>query len=360
MGDRMLDSVYEKTLKKRDGFFDEMNKTLNNLEDVSTEKWIDFGVPENSLECIVSAGDGSFNKKEYLSFALYAVAAECIVYDGNSLDKVESSDVDVIGLSGNLRDRLRNYMGIFESKTHIKTLDNFDVDLVLFDGSIFGNLIRPPVFRSMLDDEIKKTVESFYLKDLKKKIASEEKVRITSSDFFPSIIKNFGDNHLKTEIYLESLENLLSLSDLIKKGNNILSISKTSTRNDYFDSHVPDIAVFDNLSKKEGYSKPIYLDVSSAIKRKFPIENKNFRKMNFTVFYARLEEFKNILKLEIPFKATTNDIEELLCVLKSISVEGYPYLLKKAHNEVVIKNKDMETLEKIFDLRGRNGREMLS
>ena len=82
-------------------------------------------------------------------------------------------------------------------------------------------------------------------------------------------------------------------------------------------------------SKKQGYSKPRYSSVSD-VKREFPVRNEFFKSLTFTIFYARLEDYKNILKFELPYYATEEDIRRLLEFIKKISAEGYPLLSKKS------------------------------
>lgn len=123
------------------------------------------------------------------------------------------------------------------------------------------------------------------------------------------------------------------------------------------------MAIFDRFSKKQGYSKPIHLKVSDKmIKRVFPVYDNFFKDLTFTIFYVRFGDFKNILKFELPYKATEGDIMPILESLKSICAEGYPYLLKKAHNDVVIRNSDMKNISRImgfYDPDLKTGREML-
>ena len=99
--------------------------------------------------------------------------------------------------------------------------------------------------------------------------------------------------------------------------------------------------------------------VSSKVKHEFPVEDEFFRTLQFTVFFARLDDYKNIIKIELPYRANENEIRQILSDLKKDSVEGYPFLLKKAHHDVVIKNSDISQLSKIVGLVEKTGREML-
>ncbi len=72
-----------------------------------------------------------------------------------------------------------------------------------------------------------------------------------------------------------------------------------------------------------------------------------------------LENHKNILKFELPYEANEEQIKHILSVIKSNSAEGYPLLLKKAHNDVVIRKVDLDRLSKIIGFMEKSGREML-
>ncbi|MBM4241579.1 MAG: DNA double-strand break repair nuclease NurA, partial [Euryarchaeota archaeon] len=335
----MLDSLYEKALRKKNKINERIVNNLENIPLNFSKCWIESNLNESKLDITIGGGDGSINKKNFLSFIFYAIDAECLIHNSLGLQKVESSDIDIISYHKYVRDRLRNYMGIFEIKNALKAFDQFDLDLFLFDGSILGNLIRPFPLETELQNEIKEEIKIKYFPKLEKELEVEE-VEIVSLKMFDSIEKDFKDYKTESMIYLENLENLLAISKLLRQERKIVAISKTSTRNDYFDSNIPDMAIFERFNKKEGYSKPLYLDISKEVKRDFPILNVFFRKLNFTIFYTRLEDYKNILKIELPYKANEEDIRNIIEILKGNSTEGYPYLLKKAHNDVVIRKID--------------------
>ena len=161
-------------------------------------------------------------------------------------------------------------------------------------------------------------------------------------------------------MFLSSLEKLLALYELLKEKKKIIAISKTSTNNKIFKSNIPDIAIFDKYTQSEGKSNEYYLPISNEVKHVFPIENDFFKSLEFTVFYLRLDKGKNVLKVELPYKASSREIEDIIEKLKKYSTEGYPYLLKKAHNDVVISNKNIKELANIIKIREKSGREMLN
>jgi NurA-like 5'-3' nuclease len=354
----MLDSLYEKALKKKDEITERIENEFGDMKIDPSEWWIKTPINENDQDLTISGGDGSFNQKKFLSFIYYAVDAECLIYNKQGLKKIEISETDIIPPHRYVRDRLRNYMGIFEIKNALKAFKQFKVDLFLFDGSILGNLIRPFPLENELQSEIKEEIKSKYYPELEKAMINVE-VEITSSGMLNLIQEDFKDKKMESMIYLENLEHLLSISKFLGQKKGVVGISKTSTRSDYFGHEIPDMAIFDRFNKQQGYSKPKYLKVSKEVKRDFPILKDFFRNLTFTIFYARLEDYKNILKFELPYRASEDDIINILEIIKGNSTEGYPYLLKKAHRDVIIRQMDLERLSKIIGFLEKSGREML-
>ncbi len=356
----MLESLLELTLSKKQELKEKLDELYANGPDTS-KKWVNHSFTENNRDITLAAGDGSINKKKFLSFIFYAISAETIIYR-KKLQKIESSTVDLLPHHRFVDDRLRNYMGLYELKNALKSLEEESIDYYLFDGSILGNLIRPIPLDKELSGKTKDKIKSRYLSALESELDSLE-VSIKSSEFEEDLSKHF-DNKTEAMIYLENLENLLVISKLLKNGSKVVAISKTSTNNEYFGLDIPDMALFDRNHPKQGYSKPKFPKVSTKVKHDFPVKNEFFRGITFTMFYARLEDNGNLLKFELPYKIGDEEkIEEkivnLLNTIKSNCVEGYPYLLKKAHHDVIIKNRDMERLLKIMGFLEKDGREML-
>ena len=102
------------------------------------------------------------------------------------------------------------------------------------------------------------------------------------------------------------------------------------------------------------------METSTAVP--FPVYNDFFNGLWFTIFYVRLKENKNILKVEIPYYVEDKDddeITEIVEIIKRDAAEGYPYLLNKAHNDVVITNKHVDELLKISRIYETTNREQL-
>ncbi len=379
----MLDSLYTEAIRKRG----QINKNLENISKVNSidvdRVWFEENINPSGNDVKIAAGDGSYNKKKYLSFNFYAVSAVSFIYQ-NKLEKIESIELDTLSHQSFLEDRLRNIMSVFELKNAIKTINEYDVDYYLDDGSLLGDLIRPFPVENKLSNENKEKIISKFREKLENEIQNNS-LGLSSSKFkeeFPELfgvktstlddfnntsktLDDFEENNNEIDedsliLFLENIEKLLTLSYLLKNERKIVAISKTSSSNDLLHANVPDMAILDKFSKKAGFSKPYYKYMSTEMKREFPVENEFFRNLVFTVFFARLDDFKNIIKIELPYKADEDEIRKILSDLKRDSVDGYPYLLKKAHNEVVIKNKDISSLSKIIGFYEKSGREMLN
>ena len=90
----MLDSLYEKALKNKDNINRKISTDFDNLEIDPSNDWREYSIPEEDIEVTICAGDGSINKKNFMSFIFYAIDAECLVYN-NKLSAIESSEIDI-------------------------------------------------------------------------------------------------------------------------------------------------------------------------------------------------------------------------------------------------------------------------
>lgn len=348
----MLNSLYLEAAKKR-GIIREILPDIGDKGSIS-KMWDEISFSASSEEISIGAGDGSFNKKKFLAFTFYAVGAESVIFDGE-FQTMDDSIIDTIEHSPFIDDLLRLYMSVLETKSAVKTLQYFDIDYYMVDGSLLGDLIRPFPMGISIDRKTREEILDAGLDELR------EKTRIFNSKLeAPRIIDRFYKNNIMNyKMFLTSIEQLLLLKELFNHREKIIAVSKTSTNRDLFNSNIPDISIFDKYTKKAGMSRIIYKKVSDEVKYNFLVENEFFKSMVFTVFYLRLEDNRNVLKVELPYEASKKEILEIIKKIKKYSSEGYPYLLKKAHNDVVISTKNMETLTSIVNLREKIGREML-
>jgi NurA-like 5'-3' nuclease len=309
-------------------------------------------LPKEADSVCIAGSDGSVGVKKFLSCGFYAISAESVMFDSelsdSKLSTMKASDLGFLLPYRFVEDRVRLYMGLLELKVVLKTFQEKKPELGIIDGSIIGNIVRPFPIKLSPRKDMRELVEREFLDKL-----TGGGLEIQSTKLYEEVSR-FGN--VCAHCYLEYLEYLCALRDVLKY--NVIGISKTSTSNTIFKADVPDIAIFSS-STNVGYSNPKYVNISDSLKRSFPILENFFRGKEFTVFYVRLQEKKNVLKIEIPFRASKDEVENIIAKLMKISVDGYPYVLRKAHNDVVIKKKDMERIINILGLKERTGREML-
>ncbi|MBR0272257.1 MAG: DNA double-strand break repair nuclease NurA [Methanobrevibacter sp.] len=362
----MLKSLYIKALNNRIYLKPEPEK---NEDFTLKDKWFDKPFAKSKKDFSIAAGDGSFNIKKFLMFNYCPVSAEALIYDGNLIN-IEQSEIFEMDHVPFLREIIPNYMSIFELKCCLKAINEYDVDYYLFDGSILGDLqnhypkgAKQPSDMKNLDKGVIKLFEDD-INDLSSLDLSFPNVK---RNVFAHVSGEGGDEFKDYErddvynLYLSSIEKLLVLKEVLKKNRKIISISKTSSNNDLFHSKAPDIGILDQLTEKQGISKIIHKKVKDSTAVPFPVYNEFFNELWFTIFYVRLKENKNILKVELPYYVDKDDdlITEIVEIIKRDSAEGYPYLLNKAHNDVVITNKHVEELLKISRIYETTNREQL-
>ncbi len=349
----MLSELYEATLRNKEQIIQGIEEVKTDAKEVHNY-WNNDSIDEDP-HAIIGAEDGSMNKKEFKGSVLYAVDAEALTFDGKTLNSTSAGDVGIFPRQSFIENRLRLYMSLYEFKVSLKSIEKFNPDIFLMDGSLISELVRslipasyiPPTHRIKIEEEYLPKIKSIYSTGeiSVKRFKDEVKVNTES-----------GDIKIDPNIYLEYLEYLLSIKQLLI--HHPVGISKTSTGAEYFESDLPDIIIFEKLTRSEGYSKPKLVSIDRALRR-LPISHKFFDGLEFTIFYARLEDNATVLKFEIPGKIEEKEIKQILSKLKAISTGGYPYLLKKAHNDVVIKNKDINKISRMLGIIEKTGREIL-
>ncbi|WP_456475303.1 DNA double-strand break repair nuclease NurA, partial [Candidatus Pyrohabitans sp.] len=240
-----------------------------------------------------------------------------------------------------LTERLDIYRATLELKAALAAVE--EVELFLLDGSLHSSLTAPkPWWRFMRKEEVLSYIPLLEESDEPKLLSRE-----IAEDFHAEAYQ---------VMLLEHLEYLVAIQKLIKRGKNkVVGVAKTSTDSS-LNMCIPDIAVFEEITSSAGYSTPRY----KSIEMHYPIYNHFFRKLVFTTFYARLERGKGMLMIELPREAKEGEIPELLAKLRGISVDGYPYPLRKAHKRVVITARDMERFAISLGISEKTGREALA
>ncbi len=356
----MLNSLYEKAIAKR-GFHIDIEPTAD-IESQLEHKWFDRTIGESKAEFSIAAGDGSFNKKKFLTTNFCAVGAESIIYDGE-IKKIDDSDIFDIAHVSFLDELLSNYMAIYELKCALRTLNDYGVDYYMFDGSILGDLQNAFPRGAKLPSKLKENLDDSLLEEFRSRLNVRHYGLL-----FPDIRDGFklmempksDDTNIlnETNLHLASVEKIILLYEILQFRKRIISISKTSSDNDLFHWNIPDIAFLDKFTKKQGMTFIKYRQVHDNAA--FPYFNDFFKSLTFTVFYVRLQDNKNVLKVELPYRATKEEVFEIIRKINVLSVQGYPYLLNKAHNDVVITDRNMKELMKIAKIYETTNREVMS
>ena len=356
----MLNSLYEKAIAKR-GFIREVSPETD-IDSQLEYKWFDRKIGESTSKFSIAAGDGSFNKKKFLTTNFCAVGAESIIYDGE-IKKIDDSDIFDISHVTFLDELLSNYMAIYELKCALRTLREYDADYYMFDGSILGDLQNAFPRGSKMPSKLRENLDDSLLGEFERRLAIRKYGLV-----FPEIRDSVKlvelpkrDDTSKVEEYnlhLASVEKIILLKEILQFRKRIISISKTSSDNELFHWNIPDIAFLDKFTKKQGMTIIKHRQVYE--KAPFPFFNDFFKSLTFTVFYVRLQDNKNVLKVELPYKATKEEVFEIIRKINVLAVQGYPYLLNKAHNDVVITGRNMKELMKIAKIYETTNREVMS
>jgi hypothetical protein len=335
--------MYETLARKRSSLQTQIDELLG-LRDI--ERYRPFWNDQKFLEEKVSIGaeDGSFNYKKYKNFVLYAINAAAYLYDG-SLKEIQASDINILYPYKNVEGRLRLYQSIFELKASLRAIEN--ADIFLLDGSLLGELGTLRDIETWLTPDEREEVLGFL-----PELEESEEVEITSLRFAKGLEK------FEKIAFLEYLEYLTTMGRLLEKGlEKLVGVSKSSTSTE-FNEGISDMAIFEELTPASGYSRPSYMPLG-VVPRRFPVYDELLNSLVFTTFYARLEDKKDVFMFETPREIDDKEIVDILNKIKSNCVEGYPYLLRKAHRKVVITNKDIQKLFTSIGITAKTGREML-
>lgn len=382
----MLEPIYEKAIERKEEINSFMKEAVKNIDTSKVEnKYNPLKIPDKEQEKQFAALDGSFNKKKFMGFFLYAICSQAIVSIPNvGIEKTGiSGDVNTISTieSRTIDSTLSQHMNILELKSSIKTLQEYkNTDYLLLDGSIRGTLISFKTNYHLNQEfitEVKKATQ-----ELKNNLEKEDfKLDITTiqedNQYIQKIFSVLDQQDLDDKIdikqevlrYAEGLEQLECLYQLLSNyADRIISVSKTSSTKDLFNEGIPDAAIIEYFCKESGYTTPVHLETNRLVRHTeddrmilvdYPIHTDYFSEMKYTTFYTKLEDNGNVLKIELPFHATGEDINDILIDLKTTCIKGYPYILRKAHEEVVLQYSDMKQLVSMMGILDKTGRDML-
>lgn len=385
----MLDALYLKTIEKKDEINEFFENIAEQIDIAKVEKeYVNKSFHKNVRDKNFSAIDGSFNKTKFMAGYIYAITSQTIVSKSGQNVFKESASADVSTVStiyNNRIDRLLSLqMNIFELKSTIDTLRKHeDIHYMLMDGSIRGSLMSfrplqyyniPQKIIQLFPGYYKEIEDALYNRDLSIEITTERIKGKISQDCEKLIEQEnldyvYKDNEMNILMYLESIEQLLCIYYLLKEfKEKIICISKTSSTKSLFNEFIPDSAVIEYTCNESGFTHPIPQESNNIIREingnkvtiDYPIKNRELSDNVFTTSFVKLEDKSNVLKIELPRRINEEDFVKILFDLESISVEGYPHILKKAHDEVKIENKFMDRIERNLGIYDKTGRDMLN
>jgi len=345
----MLAELLEMAVERREDLINKI-RSLRVREDTVKRLWIPY-TPKPLEGTVVCGVDGSVNFKEFKGFSIFALSAEAVMLDGETVEKVKLCDLDILYPYFRTRERVRVYMLIAETLVALRACEK--ADMILLDGSIISNIARHATRSLSLIREV-------FNDSMLVRLLEDEEFNVRDLTDYLSSKGEFSENYI---LCIELLKYIMLFKKLIRKGKGkLISIAKTSQSTLHFKGPKPDIAVFERLTRATGFSKPVVRrlsDILTAMRSKLPNFLENFFKdVEMTTFYFRIAEGGPVLKAEVPTRLSLRDIERLLDIISAYSVMGYPYPLKKAHADSDIRDQDMECILRVLSLYGeRTGRE---
>lgn len=313
-----LGKNYSNIINRIKFYYDSMKETV---EPIVKKVW-NIYYPSNTNLIRYIAVDGGMFTKSVRTGTIYVVNAEALLYD-NKLASTPVSIFSKVGVMqpGNLdKERVDELMEIGELKVALDSVDKGD--LLLMDGSIKKKHEKNG---SIISIESSSPLELIEELD-KLKFESE-------SDMLNYLIG------VKESLLTRLVE---SYSD------KTMWISKNSKSRDLFkkfisDIEVSDVAVLEVFSSEPGYSMPI----TSSI-------NIGSMKFNIITTYIRLCKGCKVLRMDIVLKEISSFrdsiIKNIMNSLNSVSVEGYPYPLIKAHSDVKVNRDDRKRILSMLGL----------
>ena len=352
-----------------------IKKEIDYKKEIVDNYWISCNFEGNGCGYTFGGGDGSFNRIDYIDLCLYLVGS--VSYTNRVGEGLEDSisfwEPGIVIPYRYVEYRLKLYMINMELKTALWNLENRDIDYYLFDGSLYSLIIQSHTYGGRNNGEIREDCREVleYYKEYKRDIKDGIYQDLEDNKLNPvtEIVKKTEDEKLR--ILLEQVEYIVLLREIFKKyWDKFLGVSKTSKMSIYFkrcnnnngtlvSKTIPDIGVFSSV-EGTGYSKPINLADRNEVDYNIYYNIHYLRRFNLDIDrlyyqFVRLEGRGGVLNIT-SFKRLD---EDFFINLRDISVGGYPYILKRSHEEVKISDRDMEICAKLLKLYDSRDREVL-
>lgn len=333
---------------------DELHDLSGIDKDIILEEWQDYE-PENFKKFKMVCGDGSYNSVDYIDKYMILLSGIGLFYDIDASKSYKFNGFlifipfDVI-VKKFVDDLASLIMAVLELKSIYLLSKEKSPDVVILDGSIRNLVMRfgPSHSKDMGQNWFYKGHLDEGLLEI---IFNSNLDRIYEYSIWSyEMVKNFNkDDKFVYFAHLLYLEYLKILYDLLGEFR-VISISKSfspTMEGKIFQLiTTPDIVLFNNYTKSVGYSKKILAYQNEMVKWQLPKPFENLKNIEIKFFYARFEKNYRVYKVEFVGDFTQNEILDIIC---PITILGYPYILKEAHNEVLIRDSDVQIVENYIE-----------
>jgi len=350
---RLSDELVKEAERTMREIYDTAKKHAECLADQL--RWLEL--PE-SEKCIAFGVDGSKGEDKRSGVVIYAVSG---IAAGKTI--LELHDVAVMKSYKHIDERIRLHMTIMEFRVGAMIEE---ADIILFDGTLSGDLIRPPTyidstsrdvvkryeFENLLDDFIEKLDDWWTeLQESVKGGKTQRTTLLSRTKFFDELERKYRkdkEGHKDNlRILLEYVEYLQAFDVLLDKDIPIVSIAKTFYKDEFAPPGICDYPILDLLAYRQlGKRKAAYLPFEyTKVDKRIPKFAKKFANVSklldrLYACYIRFTDSGNIYLLESNHKVN----DDLMAKIVGLELEGYLLPLKQAHNLVKIKKKEMDVI----------------
>ncbi len=336
----------------------------------------------------ILAVDGSSNSVQVGLGQKIFVLSGAGAFSGEKFVEHRTYQVGVVDLF-KAEDRIRIYRETLEAKTTYFLIRSLRPDVVLLDGSIDVLLSHEPLFyaavpvrREELPERARERIVKNFLDLCSKKRcleslevitadpgAEEEKLAI-AGDLIELAEGGglLGDRRTSLAISMvERLEQgasvLKMIGEALETGSTMVGVSKTSSSRILAGAGIPDLTLVHWLTRGEGYTEPRSFPLSVHPSMEEVARGVGLRlpaNLELTVTYVRFSRGITPVKLEVLSDGGGPDLEDVLAVLDGVSVSGYPYPLRRAHELAKVTRDHVRAVISVLDLLpDSTGREAL-
>lgn len=377
--------LYEKLKHKKELLKTQIERPLADEEIKQKVKqlWTEY-VPVQRDSFSAAVSDGSLRVQQYLGFYLLVFGGYGYFYNLAEKQNGEWDTGDIIISVVKRPELAKSYgsllMFLSEIKAVYKLAEEKKPDVVIFDGTLTSRLITPfPraewFTKSPELEDITNTASLEIINQLGDRFLKFDDIlslSVETESIVVDVITDIGykpRQDIKEAVIakLAYYEMMATLAEFFKNsGSIIVGLAKTSSGTDIFKESLPDIKLFSKYTDTLGYSaEKIPQDVQklkSSFGEVLGDLSLFLSELDIQAFYAKYSTPRvvNLIEFYQNPNRSSVDVRDILDMLSSISVDGYPFLLKKVDNEVRITSTDMEFIEKELGLeRAVTGRENL-